>query len=34
VAMAARKQGIEFADLIERIVHCAIKRTLLAASPA
>jgi D-alanine-D-alanine ligase len=34
VAMAARKQGIEFSDLIERIVHCAIKRTLRAAIPA
>ena len=32
VAMAAGKRGIEFADLIERIVHSAIKRTLAATT--
>jgi D-alanine-D-alanine ligase len=31
VAMAARKRGISYGDLIERIVHSATKRTLTAA---
>jgi D-alanine-D-alanine ligase len=31
VAMAARKRGISYSDLIERIVHSATKRTLTAA---
>jgi D-alanine-D-alanine ligase len=34
VALAARKSGIEFDDLIERIVHSAIKRTLTTSAPA
>jgi len=34
LAMAARKRGIEFADLIERIVHSAIKRAPIPPAPA